>query len=149
MIRIFEIKIHETDNDSKHPREILLGTNLGATALVRHSSSKDGSTAGFLTAARITLRAMSQFFSCFSENMADTPPKAMVFFIGVIAGSKNGSSISNRKSNLFFTSWIIFRLKGYSSTALCNGQEQYNDIKEKKTNVLMSRTLYAGSTSSI
>ena len=84
--------------------QVLL-TDLGATAPRRHSSSRDGSTAGLLAAVRIMFKAMPQDFSCLSKYIAETPPNDIVSFMTLIAWSIKGSSISRMKSNLCLTSW--------------------------------------------
>ena len=77
---------------------------LGATEPCLHSDSKEGRTAGFLTAVRMTLRAVTQVVSCFSGKEEDRSPKAIALFDVAIAGSRKGSSISTRKRILCLTS---------------------------------------------
>jgi hypothetical protein len=78
---------------------------LGATEPRLHSDSKEGRTAGFLTAVRMTLRAVIQVCPWFSGKVKDRSPKAIGLFDVAMAGSRKGSSISTRKRILCLTSW--------------------------------------------
>lgn len=96
---------------ANHPADNLISTDviegenyLGATDPVLHSDSKEGSMAGFHTAVRMMLRAISQLLSCFSTKFGKTSPKAIVLLNVLMAGSRKGSSISIRKRILCLTS---------------------------------------------
>ena len=78
---------------------------LGAIEPCLHSDSKEGRTAGFLTAVWMTLRAITQVVSYFSGKEEDRSPKAITLFDMAIAGSRKGSSISTRKRILCLTSY--------------------------------------------
>lgn len=84
-------------------------TNLGATCSRLHSASIARKMDGFCKAVCSNSRAKAHVFSCLSKTTAETSPKAMVLFTGIIAGIKYGSSISIKKSTLCFKTYDYIR----------------------------------------